>query len=130
MERFFNDFNLIDEVLGFGKPRHLVFNSVVKDMLPSYWEKVDDNTYMCIVKSLGINPKDITVEETEYGLKVYGETEERGFKYNTSMELPIADSIINEIEKVEVNSKNGLTFIVLKLNKPEKKKFKIEKINL
>jgi HSP20 family molecular chaperone IbpA len=130
MDNFLANFNdeFFSEVLGFGKPRHFFYNSVVKDMLPSYWSKKDEKTYTCTVKTLGINPSDISIEETEYGLKVFGETELNGFKYNTSMELPIAESIINEIEKIEFESKNGLTFITLVLNRPEKKKIKIEKI--
>jgi HSP20 family molecular chaperone IbpA len=111
----------------FGRPRRLVFNSNVKDMLPSYWSKKDDKTYLCTVKTLGINPEDVKVEETEYGLKVSGASEIEGFSYDTSIELPIAESIMNEIDKIKVSSKNGLTFITLILNRPEKKKITIEK---
>lgn len=123
-ERIFDEFF----TLGFGKPRNLVFNSCVKDMLPSYWKKKDNNTYVCICKTIGINPEDINVEETEYGFKVSGESEVEGYKYSTSFELPIAESIMNEIKEVKVHSKNGLTFITLILDRPEKKKIKIEKI--
>jgi HSP20 family molecular chaperone IbpA len=127
-----NDFlsDAIDEffTLGFGKPRRLIFNSNVKDMLPSRWVKKDENTYLCTVKTLGINPEDVKIEETDYGIKVSGASEIEGYKYDTSFELPIAESIMNEIEKIQVTSKNGLTFISLKLNKPEKKKIKIEQI--
>jgi HSP20 family molecular chaperone IbpA len=124
-EKIFDEFF----TLGFGRPRRLVFNSNVKDMLPSYWTKKDDNTYLCTVKTLGINPEDVKVEETEYGLKVSGSTVEHGYTYDTSIELPIADSIMNEIQEIEVSSKNGLTFITLKLNRPEKKKIKINKVS-
>jgi HSP20 family molecular chaperone IbpA len=122
-ERIFDEFF----TLGFGKPRRLVFNSQVKDMLPSYWSKKDDKTYLCTVKTLGINPDDVNVEETDYGIKVSGATEINGFTYDTSVELPIAESIMNEIEEIEVSSRNGLTFVTLKLNRPEKKKIKIKK---
>ena len=120
---------IFDDILtlGFGKPRRLIFNSNVKDMLPSYWTKKDDKIYMCVCKTIGINPEDVEVEETEYGLKVSGSTELESYKYDTSFELPIAESIINEIEKVKHYTKNGLTFITLTLNKPEKKKIKIER---
>ena len=125
MTKFFDD--VFDDFLGFGKPRKLIFNSIVKDMLPSYWTKKDDKTYMCVVKTLGISPEDINVEETDYGLKVSGETELEGYTYNTFLELPIAESIMNEIEKIKVSSKNGLTFITLILNRPERKRIVIEK---
>lgn len=122
-ETIFDDFF----TLGFGKPRKLIFNSTVKDMLPSYWTKKDDKTYMCICKTIGINPEDIKVEEVECGIKVSGSSEIEGYTYDTSFELPIAESIMNEIERIKVTSKNGLTFITLILNRPEKKKIKIEK---
>jgi HSP20 family molecular chaperone IbpA len=128
MDKFFDE--VLDDffTLGFGKPRRLVFNSNVKDMLPSYWSKKDDKTYLCTVKTLGINAEDVNVEETDYGLKVFGASDIEGYSYNTSIELPIAESIMNEIEKIQVTSKNGLTFITLSLNRSEKKKIKIEKL--
>ena len=98
MSKFFDDV-FDDFLLGFGKPRSLVFKSVVKDMMPSYWKKKNDKTYVCVVKTLGINPEDILVEETDCGLKVNGSTELCGYTYSTSLELPIAESIMNEIEK-------------------------------
>jgi HSP20 family molecular chaperone IbpA len=127
MTRFFND--VFDDffTLGFGKPKRIVFNSQVKDMLPSSWRKKDDRIYLCTVKTLGINPEDINVEEIDCGIKVSGSTEINGFTYDTCIELPIAESIMNEIEKISVASKNGLTFITLILNKPEKRKLLIEK---
>ena len=127
MAKIFND--VFDDffTLGFGKPRRLVFNSVVKDLLPSCWTKQDDKTYMCVCKTIGIDPADVKVEEADYGLKVSGSTEIEGYTYDTSFELPIVKSIMNEIEKIKVTSKNGLTFIILTLNRPEKKKILIEK---
>lgn len=126
MSRIFDDV-FDDLLLGFGKPRRLVFNSVVKDMLPSYWSKKDDGNYMCVCKTIGIDPNDVIVEETGYGLKVSGATKIEDYTYDTYFELPIAESIMNEIEKIKVTSKNGLTFITLILDKPEKKKILIEK---
>lgn len=116
-----------DLVLGFGRPTRIVFNSEVKDMLPSFWKKKDDKTYLCTVKTLGINSEDVVVETTDYGIKVTGSSIVNDFTYDTDIELPIAESIMNEVEKIKVTSKNGLTFITLILNKPEKKKVLIEK---
>ncbi len=126
MTKFFDE--VFDEfLLGFGKPRRLIFNSQVKDMLPSYWQKKDEKTYLCTVKTLGINPEDVKVEETDYGIKVSGSSVVNDFTYDTCLELPIAESIMNEIEKIKVTSKNGLTFITLILNRPEKRKITIER---
>ena len=127
MSKIFDDVFEDLFTLGFGKPRKLVFNSIVKDMLPTYWSKKDDKTYMCVCKTIGIDPSDVKVEETNFGLKVSGSTEVEGYTYDTYFELPIADSIMNEIEKIKVKSKNGLTFITLILDRPEKKKILIEK---
>lgn len=127
MTRIFDD--VFDDffTLGFGKPKRIVFNSRVKDLLPSYWQKKDDKTYLCTVKTLGINPEDVIVETTDYGIKVSGSSVVNDFTYDTDIELPIAESIMNEVEKIKVKSKNGLTFITLILDKPEKKKVLIEK---
>ena len=127
MTKFFDE--VFDDffTLGFGKPRKLIFNSCVKDMLPSYWEKKDEKTYVCTVKTLGINPEDVMVEEVDYGFKVSGKTKLNDYTYDTYLELPVAESIMNEIEKIEVTSKNGLTFITLILNRPEKRKIPIIK---
>lgn len=127
MTRIFDD--VFDEffTLGFGRPKRIVFNSRVKDLLPSYWQKKDDKTYLCTVKTLGINPEDVIVETTDYGIKVSGSSVINDFTYDTDIELPIAESIMNEVEKIKVKSKNGLTFITLILDKPEKKKVLIEK---
>jgi len=125
--RFFND--VFDDffTLGFGKPRRIVYNSQVRDLFPSYWKKKDEKTYLCVVKTLGIEPEDITVETTDYGIKISGSSVVNNFTYDTDIELPIAESIMNEVEKIKVMSKNGLTFITLILDKPEKKKVLIEK---
>jgi len=126
MSRIFDD--VFDEfLLGFGKPKRFIFNSQVKDMLPSYWQKKDDKTYLCTVKTLGINPEDVIVEIIDYGIKVSGSSIVNDFTYDTCVELPIAESIMNEVEKIKVMSKNGLTFITLILDRPEKKKILIEK---
>ena len=125
MSRIFDD--VFDEFLGFGKPKRFIFNSQVKDMLPSYWQKKDDKTYLCTVKTLGINPEDVIVEIIDYGIKVSGSSIVNDFTYDTCVELPIVESIMNEVEKIKVMSKNGLTFITLILDRPEKKKILIEK---
>jgi len=126
MSRIFDD--VFDEfLLGFGKPKRFIFNSQVKDMLPSYWQKKDDKTYLCTVKTLGINPEDVIVEIIDYGIKVSGSSIVNDFTYDTCVELPIVESIMNEVEKIKVMSKNGLTFITLILDRPEKKKILIEK---
>ncbi len=126
MSRIFDD--VFDEfLLGFGKPKRFIFNSQVKDMLPSYWQKKDDKTYLCTVKTLGINPEDVIVEIIDYGIKVSGSSIVNDFTYDTCVELPIVGSIMNEVEKIKVMSKNGLTFITLILDRPEKKKILIEK---
>lgn len=119
------DFNdLIGEF--FGKPKHLIFNSNVKDLYPTYWSKNEKGDYTCTVKTLGIEPSDLQVNQTDWGLKLYGETKVGEETYNTSMELPISNTIMNKINKIKVKSKNGLTFITLILDKDKKKKIQIE----
>ena len=55
---------------------------------------------MYAVKTLGINPEDVMVEEVDYGFKVSGKTKLNDYTYDTYLELPVAESIMNEIEKI------------------------------
>ena len=57
-------------------------------------------------------------------LELVGSSVINDFTYDTCIELPIAESIMNEIERIEYESKNGLTFITLILDRPEKRKDK------
>ncbi|MFC0903845.1 hypothetical protein ACFHWD_03960 [Clostridium sp. MT-14] len=125
LSNFNDDFDEMVEGI-FGKPRHLIFNSSVKDLYPTNWKKNENGDYICTIKTLGIEPSDLNIEQTEWGLKVQGETKIEEDTYNTSMELPIANGIMNKINKIKVKSRNGLTFITLILDKEPKKKIEIE----
>lgn len=128
LSSFDDDFKEMDNLIEgfFGKPRHLMFNSNVKDLYPTYWSKNEEGNYTCTVKTLGIEPSDLKIEQTDWGLKLQGETKVGEETYNTSMELPISNTIMNKINKIKVKSRNGLTFITLILDKDKKKKIEIE----
>lgn len=123
---FFNGFEddfFNDMALGFGKPLKVVFNTPhIKDMLPSYWVKAD-NGYRCTAKTLGVDKVNVTVED--YGIKVYGSTEVEGQTYDTTLELPITDEILDSITAINTKTINGLTFIDLVVDKPKKRNIMI-----
>lgn len=118
----FDDFNNI-----FGRPRHLYFNCKTKDQMPSYWEKTE-NGFKATCRTVGINKKDVKVTIEDDCIKVTGETELDSYKYNCNYELPIIEEVLNNIKNVKYKTANGLTFIYLEVDKPEKKKINIEQI--
>jgi HSP20 family molecular chaperone IbpA len=111
----------------FGKVRDLRFNSVVKDLMPSYWQSTETG-YKCTCKTLGINASDINISVEDDCIVVCGESEIEGLKYNTRFDLPVANDVLDHLEKVEYKSVNGLTFIYLTIDKPQKKKIEINKL--
>ena len=129
---FVNDFE--NDFLGFGEPRLDFYNAGnTKDMCPAYWKKdkedKDSNfdVFHATVRSVGIDPKDVKVSVNDTLLRVYGETKRGDDTYNFSCELPIAKAIMDNIEKIECKSENGLSYITLKVKKVDQnKKFDIE----
>lgn len=111
----------------FGKVRDLKFNSVVKDLMPSYWVATDSG-YKCFCKTLGINESDLKISLEEDCILVAGESEIDGYKYNTKYELPIVDDVLDHIKSITYKSTNGITVINLEVDKPEKRKVEIKRI--
>ena len=120
-------YDFFDEFL-FGKPANLVYNAgKTQDMNPAYWTKTE-NGYKAICRTVGIAPEDVVITINEYKIVVKGETEYEGVKYNTSFELPISKEIIGNVKSIDYKTLNGLTYIYLYVETPEKKKIKINKI--
>jgi len=84
--------------------------------------------YFCVVRTVGIDPLDLTVELKDNGIIVDGKTEVEDSTYSQHVELPISKEIIINIEKITYKSKDGLTYIYLKVKQPEKTKVAIERI--
>jgi hypothetical protein len=124
-ETFYSNFDaLFDEfLLGFGKPRKSIFNTnSIKDQMPNYWSKTDTG-FRCIAKTLGVSEVSVTVED--YGIKLYGKSELFDKTWDCTLELPIVEAIMNDIIEIKTETKDGLTSIDLILDKPQKKKIKI-----
>ena len=127
-----NDFE--NDFLGFGVPRVDFYNAGnTKDMCPAYWtkdkkdDKLEYDIYRATVRSVGVKPEDVKISVNDTLLRIYGETKEDNDTYNFSCELPIAKAVMDNIQKIDCNSKNGLSHITLKVKKPEQKnKFDIE----
>ena len=111
----------------FGKVQNLKFNSIVKDLYPSVWEATETG-YKCTTKTLGIKPDDLSVKLVDAYIIVSGESEVENQKYNTYFELPVCDDVLNQLKEIKYKSENGLTFIYLEVDKPEKKKVEIKKL--
>lgn len=122
-------YDFLDDFFGgFGKPFDLVYNTgKTKDMNPAYWSKTDKG-YKAVCRTVGIAPDDVKVETDECNIVVSGETEYEGNKYNTFYKIPISKEIMGDIINITYKTLNGLTYIQLYVETPEKKKIKINKI--
>ena len=120
---------------GFGLPRNLRFNTMsTKDQMPAFWriwkdEEGNMNGYSCIVRSVGVDPNDMTVELSDNGIIVDGKTViDEDTEYSQHVELPISKDIIGNIEEITYRCKDGLTYIYIKVNTPERKKVLAKRI--
>lgn len=52
---------------------------------------------------------------------ILGKTEVKGITYSQYVELPVSKEILNNVEKIQYEAKNGLVFVYLKTKMPEKK---------
>ena len=121
-------YDFLDDFFGFGKPFDLVYNTgKTKDMNPAYWSKTDKG-YKAVCRTVGIAPDDVKVETDDCNIVVSGETEYEGNKYNTFYKIPISKEIMGDITNITYKTLNGLTYIQLYVETPEKKKIKINKI--
>ena len=135
MNSFLTDFfDEFDEVLGFGKPRHLKFNTGnTQDMSPVFWQVLtdDDNKkigYKSVCRTVGVAPEDVKVVLEDGKITVQGETEFDGSKYNTYYDIPVSDSVVNNIENIKYKTLNCLTYIYIYTKIPQERKVLIEKI--
>lgn len=118
----------LEEIFGFGKPTDLIYNAGnTKDMNPVFWTKTEEG-YKATCRTVGIAPDDVKVSVNECNIVVEGETEYEGSVYNTSYKLPVSKEIIGNIESIGYKTLNGLTYIYLSVETPEKKQIKINKI--
>lgn len=123
MKSIFSDDFFDDLLLGFGRPLKIIFNTNnLKDQMPTCWEKTDSG-YRCTAKTLGISEVKVSVED--YGIKVFGESELEGKKYNTTLELPISQDVMDNVTEINTKTINGITFIDLIVDRPERRKIKI-----
>ena len=121
-------YDFFDEVFGFGKPFDLIYNTgKTKDMNPAYWSKTK-NGYKAICRTVGIAPDDVKVEVNDCNIIIKGETKYEEDVYNTSYKLPISREIIGDVKSIDYKTLNGLTYIYLFVETPEKKKIQVNKI--
>lgn len=124
MIELFDDF-FDNELLGFAKPSKIVFNTNgIKDMIPIKWSKTEYG-YKAIVKTLGIEA--VNVETKSKGIRVFGENEIDGQKYDTTIDLPIAEKVMDTVLKIKHRTVAGITIIELIVDKPKRRNIEIIK---
>ena len=124
MRGFFDDFF----ELGFGRAEDTIFNcDKTLDLNPATWVKTETG-FKATCRTVGINPDDVKVEVTNGHINVSGESEYEGSKYNVSYRIPISDDVLSNITGLKYKTLNGLTYIYLEVERPERKKIKAVKI--
>lgn len=117
--------------IGFSKPVKFYFNTNgLKDQFPSVWERKEEFGYRATIKCLGIEKANVEVVEPQNDsstpvIKVSGESEIEGKKYNTSVELPIAEDILANVTEIHHKTIAGLCIVDIYVKQPEKRKIKI-----
>lgn len=125
---FFDQF-----VLGFGKPRKNRYNTGhTQDMSPVYWETLTDDNgeeigYKATCRTVGIEPDDVKVTVKGNVIAVEGKTENGKSVYDCYYEIPVAESVIANIEKINYQTKNGLTYVTVNIKRPIKNEILIER---
>ena len=79
------------------------------------WHK-NDNIYSTVVRTIGIDPKDVGVCLENNVIKIYGSSILNGDCYHTNFEIPLSDVFLEKVKNVTHETKNGLTFIYVELN--------------
>lgn len=116
---------LIDSFLNMGD---FYFNSTVKDMQP-FTSYKRNNDYIVEVKTLGINPEDISVTLKDGILEIAGETNNPYSEnsFNTKINFSVAESLLKQIKNIKYKSQNGLTYITLQMKEDNFSDIKIER---
>ncbi len=111
----------------FGNPTNLLFHNYTLDQKPVSWSNTDDG-YRAICRTVGVNPDDVNIEVVDGGINLTGSTTVDGEEYSVSYFIPISSAIMAKVENIQYESKNGLTYIYLNLQKIEKKQIQISKM--
>lgn len=87
----------------------------------------DHTVYRISCRSVGVSPKDVSVEIDGKTLWIKGETDNKDSEYNFKVGYTISDDLIGQIDQVKFNSENGITYVYLfvKRNNPN---IKIERM--
>lgn len=129
---------LDDDFFGFGKPTRVRYStSNTKDMMPAYWKRwtkknAEDKEeflgYKCLVRTVGVASEDVNVTLENDRIVVDGKTEVEDYTYSQHVELPLSTEVIGNVKSVEYRSKDGMTYIYLKVRTPEYKKIDVKRI--
>lgn len=106
-----------------------LFNSSVKDMVPTAFYK-KDNDYIIEAKTLGISPDDVKVSLNGDILTISGESknEYSDKAFNAQIKVRIGKDILSNIEKIDYKSQNGVTYVILKMKQTANSTIEIKRI--
>lgn len=112
----------------FGDVTNLLFHNYTLDQKPVKWNETETG-FRAICRTVGVEPEDVSIEVVDGGIKLQGKTViSDDEEYSVSYSMPIAQSIMNKIESIKYESKNGLTYIYLNLHEDVKKQIPVSKM--
>jgi HSP20 family molecular chaperone IbpA len=122
--------SIFDDVFSiFGEP-FVVYNANgIQDLHPVHWTKTNDYTYRASVKTLGIKETDIKISYDSNSITVSGESTIYGEKYNTKVRIPVNAEIMKEVNEIKYKTQDGITFVDIIVNVPDKKTIKVSSYN-
>lgn len=105
-------------------------NNKKSETITPLWEKIDDNCYRIVINTPGISKEDINITFENGKLHVTGQTKFLDITYmvDTFINTNFTEHDLSQIEKVEYNNRNGLTYIYLYIEIKKAKDIKIQKI--
>lgn len=121
-----------DDFLGFGEPTLMYYNANhTQDIHPVYWEKQESadsesdkfDIYRATVRSVGVSKDDVkvTVDNQKYQINVGGITNTNGIDYDFACSLPVAKTILSNIDHIYYDTIDGITYVYLYVKKNESK---------
>ncbi len=105
------------------------FNSSVIDTNPIVCYKKEKD-YIVEVKTLGIDKNDINVKLDGNILIVSGESKNKynDKPFNANIKVRLRKELLNDIENIDYTSKNGITYVFIRMKETHSDGIKINKI--
>ena len=121
--------NFNDYIFDFLRDNDFFLNSTDVDTNPIVCCK-KENDYIIGVKTLGIDKNDINVKLEKNILLVSGESKNKysDKPFNANIKVKLQKEFLNDIESIDYTSKDGITYVFIRMKETHSDRIKINKI--